>query len=187
MYIHILIGNGFIIKMKVISGIKYLEKQTIMDCTLRKLMGIEHTFCYFTKMLLDLEILTNGLLMLAMNKFPCPPTVLLGGLRLGPPNNPPPSASSHRVPPGTPIPPRRPTSEELHKNRRKALGRGYHSDDDENEGKENKPPKKEDEEVEEPIDTPVAQLLQKLEEAIDRLCDQVFQDLKDFKQKLGIH
>ncbi|ATQ38321.1 E4 [Gammapapillomavirus 9] len=128
--------------------------------------------------------------MLQMNKFPYPPTVPLGVLRLGSSSSPPPASSTnHRAPPGTPFP-KRATDEERNKHRRKVLGKSYHPDYDENEEKENEAPEKEgNEEAKEPPQalSPIAQLLQKLEVAIDQLCDQVYHDLKDFKEKLGIH
>ncbi|ACT76416.1 putative E4 protein [Human papillomavirus 116] len=126
--------------------------------------------------------------MLKMNKSPFLPTATVGGLRLGPQLTLPPTLSLSR---GPPDPPRRPTDEERHKHRRRALGlpkNHLRSDDEGDENKENKPPANEDEleEEAETKQTAVESLLRKLEVAIDQLHDQVYRDLNDFKRRLGI-
>nr|AYA94456.1 MAG: E4 protein [Human papillomavirus] len=124
--------------------------------------------------------------MCKMNNIPFHLTAQLGGLRVDSPSRPPPSTTSNLPPPGTPRP-RRFTDEERNKHRRRVLGLpfGGRLDDDDDE-KENKAPPKDDDEEEPLPQAPIAQLLEKLERAIDQLSDQVLRDLSDFKRKLGI-
>ena len=120
-----------------------------------------------------------------MNNIPFRLTVQLGNLRVGSPSRPPTSATSNLRPPDTPRP-RHLTDEERNKHRRKVLGLPYGQQDDDDEEKENKAPPRENDEEEIDPQAPIAQLLHKLEKAIDQLSDQVSRDLRDFKKKLGI-
>nr|AYA93888.1 MAG: E4 protein [Human papillomavirus] len=184
------IGHGFIIKMSRKNGTRYQVKQIIMGYILMNKMETEHTFYCLRKMLHDMVIPMNGLLMLKMNNCPFHLTARLGGLRVTSPQRPPLTATL-RQPPDTPRP-RRPTDEERNKHRRKVLGlpSGLHPDEDDEEEKENRAPVKEEEEEEVEVkaeqSSSVHQLLTKLGEAIDQLTEQVYRDLKYFKQRLGI-
>ncbi|AUB51279.1 E1/E4 protein [Human papillomavirus type 215] len=86
-------------------------------------------------------------------------------------------------PPG-PLNHRRPTEEARLKQRREALGLGsgsQRSDDEEDEEKENHP--KDNESLVEDL---LSRLLKTWGAAIDQLHEQISQDLKGFKLKLGI-
>ncbi|AEM24639.1 hypothetical protein [Human papillomavirus 141] len=145
-------------------------------------MELLYTFYYFTKMLVDMATLENGLLTIKMNKFFLPLLVaLLGGLYLNP-----------RIPPSIPPPtprPKRKTEEEKFNRRRQDLAqprdhqRGDNDDDEEE--KENRPPEKEDEDLRD-VEDLIQLLLKKLERAIDQYQQQVFHELTDLKQRLRI-
>nr|AYA94368.1 MAG: E4 protein [Human papillomavirus] len=151
-------------------------------------MEPKYTFYCLKKMLPDLEIVENGLLMLKMNKFPFLPTAALGGLRLERPSLPPlPTLTASRDPLPTL---RRPSEEERNRLRRKSLGlpRNHQLSDDDEENKENRVPRNDDEAVSEKQQvSAVVQLLKRLEEAIEQYHEEVYHDLNDFKRRLGIH
>ncbi|ATQ38349.1 E4 [Gammapapillomavirus 11] len=180
MHFHTLTGNGYIIKITMNNGIKYLEKLIIMDYILLSMMAHKHTFCYLKKMLIDMATQENGLLIYQMNKFFLPLLLaLLGGIYLTPPR------STGGLPPPTPRPKRK--SEEDRFNRRRqalALPRDHQEDDDDEE-KENRPPPKDDEELKETEDL-VQYLLKQLEKAINQYEQQILQELRDLRLKLGI-
>nr|AYA94183.1 MAG: E4 protein [Human papillomavirus] len=150
-------------------------------------MALKLTFSYLKKMLPDLEVVENGLLMLKMNKFPFLPTAALGGLRLERPGLPPiPTLTANREPQPTL---RRPTEEERNRIRRRNLGlpRNHLLSDDDEENKENKVPPNDEEGERKQACSAVALLLERLEAAIDLYHEEVSRDLDDFKKRLGIH
>nr|QAB13916.1 MAG: E4 protein [Human papillomavirus] len=180
MHFHILTGSGFIIRITMNSGIKCQGKQIIMDYILLNMMVHKRTFCCLKEMHIDMATQENGLLMCQMNKFFLPLLIaLLGGIYLTPPR------STGGLPPPTPRPKRK--SEEDRFNRRRqalALPRDHQEDDDDDE-KENRPPPKDEEELKETEDL-VQYLLRQLEKAINQYEQQILQELKDLRLKLGI-
>nr|AYA93914.1 MAG: E4 protein [Human papillomavirus] len=132
-------------------------------------------------MLPDMERQENGLLILEMNKFFLPLLpALLGGLYLTPPR------SAGGTAPPTPRPKRK-TEEDLYTRRRQALAlpRNHHQEDDDDEEKENQPPVKDDDELKDTEDL-IQFLLKKLAKAIASYEEQVLQELKDLRKRLGI-
>ncbi|ATQ38342.1 E4 [Gammapapillomavirus 11] len=90
-------------------------------------------------------------------------------------------------PPPSPYPKRK-TEEERLNRRRQALALPRHlnpDDDDEEENKENRPPEKDDGELK-TTETLILSLLNKLEEVINLYQEQVSEELKGLKLKLGI-
>ncbi|AKP16351.1 E4 [Human papillomavirus 202] len=120
--------------------------------------------------------------MLTMNKSSLLLPVLLGGLHLSPRKPSGTQTGDHPAPPPTPRP-RRKTEEDRFSRRRQALAlpSGHQEGDDDDEEKENQPPVRDEEE-----ENVISSLLKKLEEAIDQFHEQVYQELKDLKRKLGI-
>nr|AYA93576.1 MAG: E4 protein [Human papillomavirus] len=179
---HTLIGHIYITKMTKTCGTKCQEKLITMDCILKKGVETKRILYCLLMMLKDMAQPIDGLLIQTMNNSPFLSPALLGGL-LGPPL---PRGTSLRTPPGTPHPTRR-SEEQRNKQRRAALAlpKGSLRSDDDEEEKENRPPPQKEDDVY-PLQDLVSQLLAKWGEAIDQLQEQISQDLKDFRQRLGI-
>ncbi|AVY53539.1 E4 [Human papillomavirus type 216] len=168
--------------MKMTIGIKQKEGWIMMECFIWTLMEIRAILYCFMKMPGDIVKLIYGVCIIKMNTFIFLLPALLGGLNLGPQR----SLLTPRTPPGTPHN-RRPTDEARNKQRRQALGLAngsQRSDDDDDEEKENhQDPRDSGDSL---LDDLLSRLLKKWEEAIDQLEQQISQDLKGFKRRLGI-
>nr|AYA93855.1 MAG: E4 protein [Human papillomavirus] len=183
-YFLIPIGLKFIIRMMKKSGIKYLVRLIMMDCIILRLMEVKVIFYCSLRMPKDLVKLIPGLCTIKMKQFIFLLPALLGGLVLTPRSAPTPNL---RTPPGTPHPHRRLTDEQRNKVRRAVLGlpKGTQRSDDEDEEKENQQQVQKEEEYS-LVEDLVAQLLKTWGQAIDQLQEQISQDLRGFKQRLGI-
>ena len=153
----------------------------MMVYIMRKVMAVKAILFYSLRMPADMVIPICGVCIITMNTFMFLLPALLGGL-LGPQYHPR-NLTAARTPPGTPRA-RRNTDEARHKLRRQSLGLpngGQRSDDDDEEKENQQAPKEED-----LLEDLLSRLLKAWGEAIDQLQEQISQDLKGFKQRLGI-
>ncbi|AEM24660.1 hypothetical protein [Human papillomavirus 144] len=148
----------------------------MMACIMRNQMETECIFNCLTRMHKHMDSQDNGLLIIKIPLF----LPLLLALQGQPPAHPRPAS----VGPPTPRPSRKFHPEDF-KPRRLLVPRALLADDEEN-NKENLPFHQKEEEEAGLLDKALSQLLERWEEDIERLREQVSRELDDYKKKLGI-
>ncbi|AAA79489.1 putative, partial [Human papillomavirus type 60] len=188
------IGNIFTIRMILNNGTGPEERWTIMDFISQKIMEIEHIFSYLIVMHKHIHKLGHGQCIIKTKLF----LLLLPAPQNNPPTTTLPKPGSN--PTSSPHPHRRllPTEDRPHKRESLALPRRRvlfdYDAEDPTSNKENYPPESRPvpKDAEYPTKSTdrvpwgLPQLLKRWEADIDLFLEAVYQDLQDFKEKLGI-